>query len=252
MSNQLGTVDICAAWWRWESGELTTDSRNNFTLTAIGAPTADTDVKREGISSVILNGNQGFAITVDTTSTLPIRPGALSSKFGFSLWCRPAGYITSTRTILVYRTDSGDALHLYHDTTGLGIEWNKDHGLQESWQTGWRLAPQTWGHLSLMYDTLRRHLALYLYIPHRNALLCQHFLPRQELMLANGNLYIGYHPAGNGWVGHLDEAICWKQPVDANTLIQICCGIYGTEAYVQLYTGDLTYKGFAWNRTFWQ
>ena len=82
-------LDDAIALWRFEEGELTTDSNGGNTLTTVGSPSADTTDFKEGAASAAFTSDTDDSFSISESAqaaTFPLQSGTTDRTFSVMCW----------------------------------------------------------------------------------------------------------------------------------------------------------------------
>jgi len=149
----------CMAVWRFESGELTTDSYGGNTLTAsTSSPTADSSHYMEGTTAAAFDSasSQCFYITdADLGTKFPLKSDDDTKVISVCCWIKPESFGTTFRYIFakynVSEYQRTFAIALYQDTLVLLLGYDEGNKY-EAILTGAPCVEGQWYHIGVTYD----------------------------------------------------------------------------------------------------
>jgi len=126
-SNNFTGDPNCISVYRFENGALTTDSFGTNTLTAVNAPTCDTNDNIEGSGSTALAyaSKQFYKITdANLSSSFPLKSGDSVMLGTFACWFKLSSTGGNVPAIIGKGAYGGAGLNLYHNAGSLQVSWN--------------------------------------------------------------------------------------------------------------------------------
>jgi len=233
------------AWYRFESGALTTDSsETGNTLTAsANSPTVDTVIYKEGSASSSHNyaNAQHYYITDNNLSAgFPCKNGTTNNVFSVTAWVNADTLTSGYNHTIVSKWDSGESDRSFYCSIDADhssqVRFTLGYNAGESSSTyyhGTTLDDDTWYHITCAYRDSDKTYSIRVRDASGNTVgddietTWENNINVEDGEFAIGSFY--YNSAyygGSRFNGHLDEVVIWNKFVSATESTNISKGDY--------------------------
>ena len=221
MANDLSDA---VAWYKLESGALTTDSTaNGNTLTNSGPMTADTVNYAEGLASGLITfGEYQRRNDADLSAAFPCKSGTANTTYTIGGWFRPttmpgAGCDIISKAKSVILVQSGTSLDLWH--------YYGESSVDSVVSLANAFVDDAWSHIAVTYDDATQAWVLYSYVGGELKTTSGTFAHAQfcseEPFRIGQYIFYSAYTAGN-----LDEIFVYDRVLSADEIADIRGGTY--------------------------
>jgi hypothetical protein len=216
MANDFSSDPRCKAFWRFESGALTADSKGANTLTAHHAPSEDTADYREGACCVDLEKDSSQYLAIADASLdagYPLKSGDATKKFTLCCWVKLETVPGSSEWANIYskwlwQTD----LTIEIGMTGgyLRVNWAVSATSATFWDA-FPISAGRWYHLGVVIDGVNRIRKVRRYDATAGTVTNYSSTPYASLRVGAADTTIGaLSNPGNYLDGKLDEMVIFN------------------------------------------
>jgi hypothetical protein len=248
-ANNFAADDNCIAWWKLDSGALTTDSKSTNALTNNGV-TSNTSDYRQGTGSGTFNSSETNYETIADSSLasgFPLKclgtncANTTAKTLSVSLWFKASAFPTSgNKTDLFSKFDApGDARSIrgeLYNVRGntriyLAIGYSGGAEVEEVPTNGlaYAVSTNTWYHVTFTFRDSDKSYAIYLRDTHGNTLADTSGNTMHNIAITNAPFVIGGQhgsPYYNLFDGLIDEVLVFHDLVTASEATTIAKGQY--------------------------
>ncbi len=244
VGNDFASDPDCAALWRFESGQLTTDSVGSNTLEIVETVTAETSDHKEGEASANLETGYFRIDDADLDPGFPLKSGVATPAFSVAFWMK--AYTVSERLTGSVMYAKGAEAGPYTYSFGMGLYEPAGAGTgtirlmvgtaggtnQHIYDTHLSrvLQRDQWYHMAVTYEQTSPTegiLNLYIYDPSDGTVLTS-TVASANVPVYDGPLALGLSRwSSSRFVGLLDEMVVFKDVLTEAEVNQIRQGSYG-------------------------
>ena len=235
MANDFSGDSNCVALWRFEDGALTVDSIGTNTLTAVGVPTADTSIYKEGGASVNYNSTYHGIFDADLDTGFPLKNGDTNKKISVCFWVRFTNLpgtglqtylfskwkVANQRSILIQCYNDGASSRFYLSIGSDAGDEFVDHGSA--------LSAEVWYHIGVTYQDSDKSYKIRIWDDNAGALLGGAEVSgntTNDIRVSTDPVRIAY-PSPYDWQGKIDEMVVFNRILTSDEIDQIRAGTYG-------------------------
>lgn len=220
--NDFSTLSNCNAFYRFEPGGLTTDSKSMNTLTAsASSPTSSSAwwYYNEGTGSALFTrtSSQCFYITdANLPSGFPTKSGESNTTFTVCFWMRYSSATQYGGLVSKY-LGTGNLRSwsiLWGNTNQIILLWGTTNGTAvEQFNLGnSTVGANHWYHVSVAFDGPNKKILAVIHPQWgKYPTTIAEFSPTNTLSAVASELRIGSYDGGNYWNGYIDEVVIFDQ-----------------------------------------
>ena len=230
----------CKAFWRFESGDITADSKGTNTLTNNGGLTSFADLMKEGSGSLYLPGNSAYYMSIlddDLDDGFPLKSGDTNKVVSLAFWIN---VWENTNTVF----EKGGLRFALNFLSRIYFYWPYDGGI-ETWDTGLTIpAINDWAHLTITIDGINKTGYILAYRPSDGQTYVITHTFSNELLLNTDPLTIGCkNDTSSPFKGLIDQFLVFNRLLTYYDHYHIAGRGY-TKAYGENnFLGDSSLKG---------
>ena len=148
----------CIADWRFESGELTADSKGNNTLENGGASSDTTEYKEGACSAHLARAEDDYMDIADENldSGFPCKSGEENKSFSVAFWVKFDSLPDLYHHCFTKYSSSDSSFRCAVNNTGgkayMSLSISSDGGYPNNYQHASAIAEDTWYHVAMTYD----------------------------------------------------------------------------------------------------
>jgi hypothetical protein len=244
--NNFSADADCVALYRFESGELTTDSKATNTLTDVNTVVADTARYREGAASAdfeLDNSEYFYRTDANLSSNFPLKSGTTNKTVSLSLWVRLENFAGDGDGLTIigkYEFNSGGrslntsianagGVNNARLTLGFNSGLSREHILHAS-----DLSADTWYHITYTYTNADKSYAIRIRDASGNVVGTDKTgtatLDANGISVTTANLQIGAFTVSGvpyeHFDGLMDELVIFNRAITADEATAIALGQY--------------------------
>ncbi len=222
----LASDSHCKAWWKFNDGALTTDSKGTYTLTSYGTPTADTSDYKEGNASVdVYDGDGDYFKRVGTTNDFN---WATTEDLTITCWVKTDS--SPNAGIIFYKFSTGKICCKVEYAYNSTIHFDTGYNNGDSWQYASHdstLTDGNWYFVGVTYEQSTRNYRIHILDNSLNLVGTDKTGTWSNDVTFNedGNIYISMSGT-SGLDGRIDELTVHDRVLSVSDMDEIAAGTY--------------------------
>ncbi len=216
----------CKAVWRFEPGNLSTDSKGSNSLTAIGSPAVDTTNFKEGSASISLSTSNVYKLLNADVDSMPMETGDTDKLVTICGWVRPT-------TLGAWQFIFGKTSYYFSGRIGFGVSINNGAvhihwGGSSDQSIGKTLSINNWYHISASADGVNKTFHCRIYDVTLNTVTDYNGTPSSTMGVGPAEFRIGWWPdnAGGCFNGQIDEVVVFDSVLYSSEMDKIRNGVF--------------------------
>lgn len=240
VGNDFSADPACVALWRFEPGELITDTIGTNTLSLQYTPTSVTSDYQEGAGCVDLTAGQFVVADTDLDAGFPLKNGDTNKNFSVAFWMKaPYGQDSATGGV-IYGKGGSYGKHSFNvaflEAAGAGSGNINVHigiygGMNHDTITSAKIIERDqWYHVAVTYDDQGTFgtVRIRIYDPSDDSVHETVDITIESINVSDGDVKIGtYRYANQTYVGLVDELVVFNDVVTPAEIDLIRQGSYG-------------------------
>jgi hypothetical protein len=229
----------CMALYRFESGNLTVDSKGGNTLTASGSPTSDTSDYKEGDGSVDLEptgGNDYFSCSdANLDNGFPYKNGDTKKNLSVAGWVKPEQFGTGL-AICSKSSAVGGSFDIYITSGGILTLAVFGGGSWQSYAFGTAMSVDKWYHVAITYKWSDAAYRIRVWDYDAGALLDSDTTGNgtKNVSATTDPFYVGTSGAISRYYdGWIDELVIFNDLLNVTEIDEIRQGIYNSKMHTR-------------------